>query len=101
MYGRRFLRMVFSRALESGMDEEGEAAGSGPSTIPNGSVSGSHQLRQRKQRNTASSASQRPPPNPLATKRLRAASFLPRFVEQEPLHRNDPRAIRFAEVSSL
>lgn len=83
------------------MDQEGEAVESTTSGTTNGSVSGGYDLRRRKQRSTPATSSQQPPPNPLATKRLRAASFLPRFVEQEPLHRNDPRAIRFAEVGNI
>lgn len=97
MYGRRFLRMVFSRALESGMTVDPDHAES-LATTSEGGDSGSYGLRQRKQGRYDGVAAERPPPNPLATKRLRAASYLPRFVLQEPISRDDPRAKEFAEV---
>jgi hypothetical protein len=93
MYGRRFLRMVFSRALESNMDMLSSAEGS------NGTQDKGYDLRRRKKPTEDVKPNKRPSVNPLATKRLRAASYLPRFVVQEPLDRDDPRAKMFSEVS--
>jgi hypothetical protein len=93
MYGRRFLRMVFSRALESNMDIDSDL-----SQDVAGSNTAGYDLRRRKNLTGQGKTNGRPSPSPLATKRLRAASYLPRFVVQEPLDREDPRAKKFAEV---
>jgi hypothetical protein len=94
MYGRRFLRRVFSRALESGMDDI-DTVDKGKEESGKGSGNGVYQLRKRK---NVDNEGRRPSSNPMATKRLRAASFVPRFVDKEPLHKDDPRAKAFAKV---
>ncbi|UZJ54002.1 hypothetical protein CBS101457_003322 [Exobasidium rhododendri] len=95
MYGRRFLRRVFSRALESGMDDD-DGVYNGKGNAEN--VNGNHDIRKRRNRDYEGAKLASPS---LATKRLRAASFVPRFVDKEPLHRDDPRAKSFAKQQAM
>ena len=100
LYGRRFLRGVFAKALESGLSEapdpsasasgryslrsltnqNGHANGNGHRNTTQADANGDSQMRQR-------------------LGRLRAASFVPAFVER-PLEAHDPRAIKFQETQA-
>lgn len=99
VYGRRFLRQVFARALESGMDDveyDGTEKDEQAVATAAGATRSDHAgtLRHR-------GGQQGSRLNPLATKRLRAASLLPRFVDKEPLDKDDPRARAFAGAQAM
>lgn len=113
IYGRRFLRQVFSRALESGMEDgphphtdvrsrgtvlsQDLPRGLTSRTQSAGTSSTQNGLTSRAQKGSTTQSENGFHHAPLATNRLRSASYVPKFVAEEPLDRKDPRARLFAE----
>ncbi|EPQ28870.1 uncharacterized protein PFL1_03672 [Pseudozyma flocculosa PF-1] len=98
LYGKRFIRTVFAKALESGLKQPNgtndTARASGRLAPPRQNGSATALARPSDAEATAAAEDVR-----RRMGRLRTASFVPNFVHR-PLEHDDPRAIRFQQAQS-